>query len=242
MKRQGIRKFILIMSMLLFPITIFYFSPYVIIMGALEGIMTGSFVVFILLLLSSMFFGRLFCGYLCPAGGIQECAMMVNEEAPKQGWRNYVKYITWFFWILGIVISFILSKKDITCDFFFLTDHGISVANIYNYIVYYGVVFLLFIPAVLFGKRVVCHYLCWMAPFMVLGSKISRILHLPQLHLKAEKEKCISCKICNRNCPMSLDVESFVQKEKPCSSECILCGACVDSCPKKVLQYTFKNR
>lgn len=242
MKRQGMRKFVLILSMLLFPITIYYFSPYVIIMGALEGVMTGSFVVFVLMFLSSILFGRLFCGYLCPAGGIQECAMMVNEKAPRQGWRNYVKYVIWFFWIIGIIISFLLSKKVISCDIFFLTDHGISIANIYNYIIYYGVVFLFFIPAVLFGKRVLCHYLCWMAPFMVLGTKIGHLLHLPQLHLKAEKDKCVSCKICNKNCPMSLNVEAMVQKEKLVTSECILCGACIDSCPKKVLKYAYKNK
>ncbi|MCM1194045.1 MAG: 4Fe-4S binding protein [Acetatifactor muris] len=33
-------------------------------------------------------FGRLFCSYLCPAGGLQECAFAVNEKKPKQGWRN----------------------------------------------------------------------------------------------------------------------------------------------------------
>jgi len=68
MKRQNIRKLILISAMLMFPITIYYLSPYVIIQGAIEGIITGSFVVFLLMLISSVFLGRLFCGYLCPAG------------------------------------------------------------------------------------------------------------------------------------------------------------------------------
>ncbi len=35
MKRQNIRKLLLIISMLLFPITIWYMSPYLIIQGAL---------------------------------------------------------------------------------------------------------------------------------------------------------------------------------------------------------------
>lgn len=42
MKRQNIRKLILIISMLLFPVTIWYMSPYLIIQGAMEGIVTGS--------------------------------------------------------------------------------------------------------------------------------------------------------------------------------------------------------
>ena len=38
MKRQNIRKLVLISSMLLFPITIYYFLPQLIISGAMVGI------------------------------------------------------------------------------------------------------------------------------------------------------------------------------------------------------------
>lgn len=102
MKRQNIRKLIIILAMLLFPITIFYFSPYLIIQGALEGVMTGSFLVFTGMLITSIFFGRLFCAYLCPAGGIQECATLITTKSPKQGWKNYIKYVIWTVWIFAI--------------------------------------------------------------------------------------------------------------------------------------------
>lgn len=82
MKRQNVRKLVLISSMLLFPITIYYFSPQLIISGALDGIIIGSFIVFLAMLISSVFLGRLFCGYLCPAGGIQECTMKINDKNP----------------------------------------------------------------------------------------------------------------------------------------------------------------
>jgi uncharacterized membrane protein len=44
MNRQNIRKLLLIISLLLFSITIWYMSPYLIIQGAMDGIITGSFV------------------------------------------------------------------------------------------------------------------------------------------------------------------------------------------------------
>lgn len=68
MNRQNIRKLILIISLLLFPITIWYMSPYLIIQGAMEGIVSGSFIIFVCMLLGSIFFGRIFCGWLCPMG------------------------------------------------------------------------------------------------------------------------------------------------------------------------------
>jgi len=80
MKRQKIRKLILIIALLLLPIIMWYLSPAVIIIGANNGIITGSFIVFMLMLFGTMIFGRLFCGYICPAGGLQECIMIANEK------------------------------------------------------------------------------------------------------------------------------------------------------------------
>ena len=154
-----------------------------------------------------MFLGRVWCGYLCPAGGLQECALSVNNKSSKQGWRNYIKFVIWIIWIAAVVVTFVLGKNKVTINFLYMTDHGISIAEIYNYIIYYGVIFLLLIPAMIHGRRAACHYICWMAPFMIIGSKVGQFLHIPQLHIEADKSKCISCKKCNSVCPMVLSDE-----------------------------------
>lgn len=241
LKRQKVRKFLLITAFLLFPITMWYLSPYIIIQGAMERIINGSFMVFSIMLFGSIFLGRFFCGYLCPAGGLQECAFSINDKSPKQSWRNNIKYVIWCVWIAAVIASFILGKNNVTIDPFYMTDHGISISNIYCYIIYYGVILLIFIPAILFGKRSFCHYFCWMAPFMVIGVKLGKLLHIPQLHIKVNNEKCISCKQCSKKCPMSLDVAGMVSKGQLSNTECILCGECIDICPKKVLRYSMKK-
>jgi polyferredoxin len=68
--RQCIRRALILISFLLFPITLNYFSPYLIIDGASQGIINGSFVLFGLLFLSSLVLGRGWCGWVCPAGGL----------------------------------------------------------------------------------------------------------------------------------------------------------------------------
>ena len=137
-----------------------------------------------------------------------------------------------------VIVTFILGKNDVTVDFFYMTDHGISVSGIYNYVIYYGVLLILVLPALIHGRRGACHYLCWMAPFMVIGSSIGKILHLPQLHIEADIERCISCGKCNKVCPMGLDVRTMTQEGKNADcTECIQCGACMDECPGKVLKY-----
>ena len=50
--RQRIRKGVILTTFLLFPIIMNYFSPYVIIDGASQGIVNGSFIVFGLMFLS----------------------------------------------------------------------------------------------------------------------------------------------------------------------------------------------
>ncbi len=63
-RRQDVRRAVLIVSFPLFPVTFYYLSPYLIIMGAGEGTASGSMVVFGMLILTALVLGRLFCGGL----------------------------------------------------------------------------------------------------------------------------------------------------------------------------------
>jgi polyferredoxin len=76
---------------------------------------------------------------------------------------------------------------------------------------------------------------------MIAGKYAAKKLGAPRLHLEAESEKCIDCKLCTKNCPMSLDVHAMVRSSGMDSPECISCAACVDVCPKKVLSFTFSS-
>ena len=240
--RQTIRKALLIFSLLLFPVTLYYFSPALIINAAFDGIVNGSFIVFLLMFILSIPFGRFFCGYLCPAGGLQECAFAVNSKSPKQGFRNAVKYIIWAVWIAAVIFFYFKKGEIVGVDFLYETNCGISVSDIHSYIIYYGIVMLIFIPSILFGKRVFCHYFCWMAPFMIFGTKLRKLLHLPGLHIKIKSEDaCVSCGKCSQNCPMGINVSEQIAKGGINSAECIQCGACIDTCPRKVLSYGMKE-
>lgn len=82
-----------------------------------------------------------------------------------------------------------------------------------------------------------------MAPFMVIGTKIRRFLHLPGLHITVKHENdCVSCGKCNKICPMGIPVSEMVREGRVKSMECIQCGACIDGCPKKVLSYGMIER
>jgi len=60
-QRQRVRKTPIAVFFLLFPVTFFYLSPYLIIQGASEGIIVGCFIIFGLMFLSALVPGRAFC-------------------------------------------------------------------------------------------------------------------------------------------------------------------------------------
>ncbi len=60
--RQRIRKALIFVSLLPFPITLYYFSPVMIMESASQGIINASFIVFGLMFVAALFVGRLWCG------------------------------------------------------------------------------------------------------------------------------------------------------------------------------------
>lgn len=240
-KRQKVRKALIFISFLLFPVTLYYFSPALIIEGAFQGVITGSFIVFGLLFLSSLLLGRSFCGWVCPGAGLQEACFRINGRRTKGGQFNRIKYFIWVPWISIIILSSIKAGGFQKIKPFFQTEHGISIAEPSAFPIFYTVIGLITALSLSLGKRAFCHSGCWMAPFMVFGTKIGRVLKWPALHLKADKNKCRNCHTCTKNCPMSLEVNSMIQGESMVNSECILCGTCVDGCPEGVIKYAFES-
>lgn len=237
MKRQKIRKLITLISLLLFPITINYLSPYLIVMGASEGIINGSFIFFALLFFSGLMVGRGYCGWLCPAIFLQESCISIKDR-PVDKAKDRIKYALWVLW-LGIIAFLAIRRGGYSSiDPLYMTEKVISVDGPGKYIIYYSVVAIFLLLPLLMGKRAGCHTICWMAPFMVIGNKVSRTMGLPSLQLAASKEQCIHCKLCNKKCPMGLEVGSMVEGNTY-NPECVLCGECIDSCPKNVLYYRF---
>jgi ferredoxin-type protein NapH len=241
MKTQKNRRIMTIIMFALFPIIYYYFSPYLIIMGASEGIVTGSLIVFVSLFASSLFVGRAYCGWVCPAGATQELCMKIRKKDFKNGNRNWIKYFIWTPWVGIIVAMFIQAGGIKGADPLYQTFYGISIQDIPSLIIFILIAGLISGIALAAGKRAACHTICWMAPFMIIGRKIRNSTHWPSLQLVANKEKCVNCKVCSKNCPMSIDVNTMVQQENMENPECILCGSCIEHCPRKVIEYSFAS-
>jgi ferredoxin-type protein NapH len=129
--------------------------------------------------LSALLLGRLWCGWGCPAGAFQDFCFGINDR-PARGRRfDWVKWGMWIPWI-GLVAAMVVSAGGYgTVNLLHLTDSGISVDRPEGYSILYTVLGVFLILSITAGRRAGCHYICWMAPFTIIGRKMANLLRWP---------------------------------------------------------------
>jgi polyferredoxin len=241
MKRQVLRKLILLVSFAVFPITVVYLSPAPPIMSLRQGVVNLSVLVLAAVFFSGFFLRRAFCGWLCPGAGCQLVSKALNDkplERKKVNWIRIGIVCVWAAVVLATAIRGGLTRVD-------LLDPGpgrFAASHVRYYLPYIPVTVFMVLFVLLFGRRGFCHRGCWINPIVSAATFVGRWVRLPSLHVEVrDGPACVSCKKCSRNCPMSIDVMTIVQESGVLPNGCVQCGTCIDSCPEGVLSYRFSS-
>lgn len=238
---QRIRKTIVISTAILFHLLLIFhllFSPVIIVMASHKGILNASFFAFIVVFVLSLFFGRAYCAWFCPGCGVQEIlSLFIKRKSP-----NYkairIKYAIFIVWLGAIISGYILNGFQAIDVSFGMID-----ITIQRKIILTVGAFMIFVPlTAIFGQFASCKYVCWQAPFMIIGTKIRDYFGFKGLRLKAEPVLCRSCKVCSKNCSMNIDVMTKVKTGTLKDTECILCGNCIESCKHGAIKFTCKQK
>lgn len=195
----------------------------------------------LIILFLTVFLGRIFCGWLCPLGAIQELLYRISNGAQKgkkkylltAKWDKKLKFFKYFILLMNIVLASLLFQA-----IYMAACPVIALANIGNYILISAIILSAFLIASVFVERFACRYLCPYGALMSIILKISNKIKLPRLMLKINKDMCVNCELCSSNCPMQIDVD---EKVKVTDSDCIMCFRCKAKCPLKGIDCEFCN-
>lgn len=212
--------------------------------GALETmwtwVTTGSFIskihpsniaVGVGLLAAVLLAGNAFCGWICPFGAIQDALHWVKRtlHVPTVAVPPRVDRILRHgrFVVLGVVlVASATTLKLWFADFDpYVTLFGLSwvfepdLGTMWPALA----ILLAVLGASLFVERAFCRYLC------PLGGVLSVLGRLSILRIRRSAAACTDCNLCNKPCPVGIDVA----KAAPVvSADCIGCLECVATCPK----------
>ncbi|EHP89124.1 4Fe-4S binding protein [Methanotorris formicicus] len=171
-------------------------------------------------------FGRGFCGWGCWIAMILEVLPYKNPSGRVKN-LGILRYIV-FLLSLGIVLYFwkcgytIYGSRDKELLWFIVGlaiyySFGISMAFLFK------------------DNRAFCKYFC---PIPVLQKILGRFA---LLKISIDKNKCINCGLCEKNCPMDIKLLDYKNKGKRVlSTECILCTTCMGVCPKSAIDVKVK--
>lgn len=195
-----------------------------------------------ILLLYSIMFGRMICGWLCPFGLVQELFYKVKtpkvKKSPVTRLLSYLKYaiLVFFVGIVPIMFAFRDTPLPAFCKYICpagTLEGGIGLlSNAVNesYFSMLGPLFtwkFLLMVSILVGCmfifRLFCRFICPLGALYGLFNKISLF------GIRVDTGKCTHCGLCQAKCKMDI--------HEPGDQECISCGECVGVCPTKAISW-----
>jgi cytochrome c oxidase accessory protein FixG len=195
-----------------------WISEFVIVFFAL------MFLLFVIVAMS-VFYGRVYCGYLCPQMIFSEASLALQARlqrwSTKRGLPKSAARAA-FYAVLApasvllafVFISYFVEPRDLLRRLFTLDVH--TAAGVCGA----AVTILTFLDFAFLRLRF-CTVAC---PYGYLQGMLGDGNTL-LVHYRDDAHACIDCKKCVRVCPMGIDI-----RESPFQIECVHCAECVDAC------------
>jgi polyferredoxin len=188
----------------------------------------GNIAVLLALTVTTLAFGRGFCGWICPFGAIFEYLNLIRAKLniiwnPPENVDSTLKYLKYIIFI-GLILITAGVGEYIFRDFcparaLYLLERPES-----------GALFpLLILGIILIGGIIVprffCRYLC------PLGAYTAVIARISPTSVKLNSDLCIICGKCKKACQLGIDPVVKIPK-----TECTNCLDCIEECPADALE------
>lgn len=199
--------------------------------GGINTIHPAAVVIFLTVILVSLFLRRAFCSWICPIATVSELAWKIGFRLTRRNQRlpylldvilRSVKYLLLIFFIYSITIAM---SPDSMAAFIQSDYHKLADVRLLDFFLHLSqpaliVISILVVLSVLL-KNPLCRYLC---PY---GALLGLFAMLSPVRVTRDSERCVSCGACSQVCPSRIDV---MHKKSVNSPECIGCWRCVSYC------------
>jgi polyferredoxin len=212
--------------------------PFVSCMACPLGDCSGRFLFLpaaIVALGGAVVFGRVFCGWICPLGFLQDAAGMVRgrRARPAPDWRVRSRHVIRLTALL-LCVWLILRYNAPSARAYAYVVRSPTVWNweavrtawafgLARYPVR-AVLLLVALLGALFIPRLWCRWLCPLGALLSVGNRFA------PFGIRLRKTACTSCGACRRVC----SVDSM-----PGAAECISCGECAPVCAEDAIAVPF---
>jgi len=174
---------------------------------------------------------KLFCGWVCPIGALQEIVYLASPRLKKRrllfAVANSVR--------IGLLILFVPV----------LLGFGLYLYGYFNpfeilhwpagtdfWTLYTWAVIMLVVVLSLFLYRPFCHIVCPIGALTWFLEKTSFA------RVRLNKEKCNNCRVCVSKSPCS--AMEAILADKRLRPDCYACGTCIEVCPAGALQFKIR--
>lgn len=194
-----------------------------------QKIHEASFYLMIIVFITAIIAGPIFCGWVCPFGTFQEWIGLLGKKLFKKKYNKFIpkkidsvlRYLRYFVLIWVIVMTavsatLIFSTYDPYYALFNFWTGEVAITGFISL----GIVIILS----LFVERPFCKYAC---PYGALLG-ITNLFRI--FSIRRNNETCIFCKACDKACPMNIEISN---KSIIRNHQCISCLACTSeqACP-----------
>ena len=178
-------------------------------------------------LFGPLIWGRGFCGWACWTAAILDWLPIKKQKTPTVSNKlKNLRYLTLAISLLIPILAIFVFHYDVKASYIGKAELNWMIAG---NILYY----LLAIPLAFYftDNRAFCKILCPVSLVMKVPSQFARNKKRPT------GNECIECGTCNNNCPMDVDIMSFIKKQSSVAdTECISCGNCRVLCPANAIK------
>lgn len=203
------------------------------------------FITILVLPISAFFFGPLFCGWLCPAGGFTEYLSRLVPAKFKFDWHGRVEFspVRYGFFTGLLIAPFVTANFCCSlCNFTWMQNLVSASLGDFSGFAYWSttsiislVIWLLVLGVFTKGGRGWCNFLCPAGAFQSLFNRWG-IRHPWTFKVRHDRAGCDGCAKCADICPTRC-IESSAGSLRINQFICNSCLDCVVNCPTGALSY-----